>query len=648
MKSLSSVYAIRSILLLIIISLIVLSACGRPDSDLAVSLQRAETLMDEHPDSALEILDGIDAASISSEEQIARYGLLHTQALDKNYIDITDDSLISIAVEYYEKNHDDTYLMKSLYYRGRALYDMVNFDDAIVPALEAYKKAEQSGDHYWIAKTSQLIASIYYMSYNNSNSYKFWKKTISEFRKAGKEREEAFAILQSVGSLHELGKSEYAYTLIDSVGRSFHHLMSDKFFSYSYYSNLLTALSILERNDEAMLVADSILDNRFDGLRTASDYSMLTHIFMDDREKAEDFIEKGSGLVREEIDKINILYARFRLYYRYGSEDELKCSVDSLLKAAEEGASFNLNQSVAAMESAYNRSLKEKSDETANLRKKLNITLVILILFICYFFVTILRRKSIRYSRNINRLEGKLTDSRKELELRKRELSSKKQELVSMRRQLDTYTNEIDTLNEKLKEYSVSNKKLKEDIDRLNEYIDVAESTNIGLKHEVERIIEVSKNLKQELTKNFDIIRNEIENIAVQNYKMCKKGEQNRICLYLLKDFVDNKIGGNIFSTINGYVNLLYDNIIDIIVEDRNVNYTKTEIKIISLLLAGFSRNAVSLILDMKSATVYTHKNRISKKIISQENSPLSEFQALFSNKDYFIKKTDRNDSQEA
>ena len=52
-------------------------------------MDKAECLMNEKPDSALIILRNIDKTIELSESQNARYALLYSQALDKNYIDET-------------------------------------------------------------------------------------------------------------------------------------------------------------------------------------------------------------------------------------------------------------------------------------------------------------------------------------------------------------------------------------------------------------------------------------------------------------------------------------------------------------------------------------------------------------------------------
>lgn len=86
------------ILLLFTISILLSGCAAQRDLDLA------ESLIHERPDSSLAILNEWQTThkTISNAKR-ARYSLLMSMALDKNYIDIKSDSVISPAVKYYSK-----------------------------------------------------------------------------------------------------------------------------------------------------------------------------------------------------------------------------------------------------------------------------------------------------------------------------------------------------------------------------------------------------------------------------------------------------------------------------------------------------------------------------------------------------------------
>lgn len=97
-----------------LVVLCVLTSCGRNDK-IDECLNKAESCMSDTPDSALAILESIDSVHFDSRKQNARYALLKSMALDKNYIDRTDDSLVNIAVNYYRHRFNASYKFKSYY-----------------------------------------------------------------------------------------------------------------------------------------------------------------------------------------------------------------------------------------------------------------------------------------------------------------------------------------------------------------------------------------------------------------------------------------------------------------------------------------------------------------------------------------------------
>ena len=85
--------------------LVALISCNDPKS-VTDTLHRAEALMNEYPDSAWTLLNTISPDEMEQNRNRTLYALLYTQAQDKTYRDETDDSLISVAVDYYRDTDD--------------------------------------------------------------------------------------------------------------------------------------------------------------------------------------------------------------------------------------------------------------------------------------------------------------------------------------------------------------------------------------------------------------------------------------------------------------------------------------------------------------------------------------------------------------
>ena len=58
------------------------------DNQIESVLASAEISMNDNPESSLEILESIDKDLLSTRKQKAKFALLYSMALDKNYVDI--------------------------------------------------------------------------------------------------------------------------------------------------------------------------------------------------------------------------------------------------------------------------------------------------------------------------------------------------------------------------------------------------------------------------------------------------------------------------------------------------------------------------------------------------------------------------------
>lgn len=148
-----------------IIGTIICLLCSCHHDSVWQTLNHAESIMEEHPDSALALLTDIEGRKLKGETQ-ARHALLLTQAYDKNYIDETNDSLITIAVNYYNSTGNLQNQMRSRYYWTVIHMNQKDYDDALSEALDVEQLASRLEDTNYLARTKMLIARAYLFSYN--------------------------------------------------------------------------------------------------------------------------------------------------------------------------------------------------------------------------------------------------------------------------------------------------------------------------------------------------------------------------------------------------------------------------------------------------------------------------------------------------
>lgn len=128
-----------------------LSSChfSGGNNQLAV-LQYADSLMENHPDSALLLLENIDNTDTLLRADRAYYALLLTQAKDKNYIKHTTDSVMYKVVDYYDSGNNDVLRMKAHYYLARVYQDMDSVSASVGEFLIALQLAEGVKDSDFI------------------------------------------------------------------------------------------------------------------------------------------------------------------------------------------------------------------------------------------------------------------------------------------------------------------------------------------------------------------------------------------------------------------------------------------------------------------------------------------------------------------
>ena len=183
-------------LLLTILSLLLLAACTNTAPRTKHSaLTKADSLMHTHPDSALALLQSISADSLTDEANRAYHALLLSQALDKNYIDKTDDSLINIAITYYADKPVTPQQMLAHYYHARIKQNAKAYPEALYSALHAEAAALQLNDHYHLGLIYRLMMECYNRVYNTEKELEYAQLSYEHFALSEHERYTKFAQL---------------------------------------------------------------------------------------------------------------------------------------------------------------------------------------------------------------------------------------------------------------------------------------------------------------------------------------------------------------------------------------------------------------------------------------------------------------------
>lgn len=197
----------------LIVIILIIGICTGCSENKAVELQlsRAERVMQSLPDSALRIFENIDPDDISRRRTRARYALLYSQALDKNYIDQTNDSLIRIAGKYYRSQGNIRAQVLTSYYHSRILCNKRDYARSLLLLLRIEEKAQELNDSYLLGMLYHQISEIYSTCYDYPNKLKFAQQAYDSYLSAGLKNHCGYALFDIGEAYFNLEDYDNAY-----------------------------------------------------------------------------------------------------------------------------------------------------------------------------------------------------------------------------------------------------------------------------------------------------------------------------------------------------------------------------------------------------------------------------------------------------
>lgn len=129
-----------------------------------------DSLIVQQPDTALSMLEAFPTNSLQTQADSAYYGLLMTEARDKNYIIQTNDSLIQSALTYYNGTNDIEKRARAHYYSGCVYRDSQRRTESMTQYLIAKPLAEKAGERRLLSLIYLNIGYLYYSQNLNTQA----------------------------------------------------------------------------------------------------------------------------------------------------------------------------------------------------------------------------------------------------------------------------------------------------------------------------------------------------------------------------------------------------------------------------------------------------------------------------------------------
>ena len=363
-------------------------ACGQHSKHWE-TLTQVESFMEERPDSALIVLQGIDIEELASKEEKAKHALLLSVALDKNVIDRTDFEILHPAIDYYKNNGSPTEQMLTLFYQGQIHRINSQYAQALVCFCDAIKIGEDSKDIHTKARVYDAQGDVY-------KSLTKWVETIKSKLSAA----DCFSKLDNTDCyVNVLLDIFYSYTQDGDFINAEKYLnecddhikdISSKTLSkyYSYYLNYLIAtnkLNVIENTIQEYL--SKVPENNLDYISLAYAYMALGDI----NKVAESLSKNELPDDNENILRQYAIVAALNAHIQEG-RDMLESCQESFIER--DSLIYSLYENdLQYMQQQKSEKLQQERDELKKQTKTIIIISSILALLITLYLLKVVRKR---------------------------------------------------------------------------------------------------------------------------------------------------------------------------------------------------------------------------------------------------------------
>lgn len=379
------------IMLILGFGAIIMSSCKSQSKDTKYLLS-IEALNDSVPEKVLTLLDSINPEEYKDKESKALYALIKSQALDKTLVDVANDSLISIAKNYYEESSDKFHLMKSEYYHGLVNINAGNYENAIKSLLKAYDLGEEIKDYYWQGMAASKIADIFNKTANCAEELEFSKVASNCLSRYHNKKYYLYSLLDLCVAYNNLGYSDSCIYIADQLKEDVLY-KSDPWFAYETNNILGKALVRNGRYEDAIKVLESAL--RPDSIFSESiAFLGLAHLRNGEIDKGLDYLNDLNG-----IDSLQKQYLDYEINLELHNNDKALSSLRKLYEKSNKDLEKRLSSKLSIALLKFHNTEKDLLESNATKYKirtgLIIVSLLLLLIIIFFIFVQISQKRKI-------------------------------------------------------------------------------------------------------------------------------------------------------------------------------------------------------------------------------------------------------------
>ena len=589
----------NTLLLILIACLCLLPSSCRQSTETASVFAEAENLMNEQPDSALALLKSIPAPEKLTGQVQARYALLYSQALDKNYIDTANDSLIQIAVNYYKDRSDVKAKFYAYYYLGRVYVNGNQYDKATLAFINAEQEVEGLGDDYAAGLLYRQMADIYRRYYDFTKALECYQRATGYYEQAGKHQHKLWGLLSQSAVYDAMGEKQKSYDILCNVKNEAKEIDNIQYVRYCL-GDLIMLCIRMEKSAEALNFYKEFVNNySIDGLNPVF-YANLA--LLQAREKnnelALSYLKKAWNLSESVNDSINLHHLSSQIYLLQNNDSQAYSELENCVVLQNKEMLKALRQPVLTIQKDFLETELAHKQYRIKMERLVYTLAGIIVILVAVLVVSVLRKKL-----------------KKQEKTYQQKLANLQTEALERERQLRTYTQELENKS------ALSRK----DIERLT--LELA----ISKEHiEKSRLFREEARLhEQELRTGFWVL---LHKLFKRNAKQLEETlhvfdkqpyKNNEYKVKAIEEYVLN-LKGNLYGSrkasrqLEDLVNEYYDNAIERLRAEVRFPDEK-HYQLVCLLLAGLSVNLIASLTGETTNAIYKRRDKI-REILKQSS----------------------------
>lgn len=609
-----------NIVLIVIISSFFLGC--QKQYPVADKLLQAEIVMNEHPDSALNMLKGIGKEELETREHNARYALLYSQALDKNYIDLTNDSLISIAVKYYENRDDVKAKFLSYYYLGRIYTNANNLTQAILAYMEAEQLVDELGDDYAAGLLYNQMGTIYRDYYDFPKALESYRLSTEHYHKADKPLHKFYGMLSQSAIYKSMGKEADSFHILYNTLTEAKNTRKT-----SVVKNCLSELIMLclnmDKQEEAISFYHDLINNYSIDRMNSTLYANLSLLMAREKnvEKSQLYMDEAWLRATTLNDSINLYYISAQNNILFSSYQKAYYDLVQSTTLQNNRVRKVLHQPLLTVQNSFLQHELKYQEYKFKIEKYIRLLGFTILLLVSILAIILLRKKLLRnYQKSLKEsLEERDSAHEKKIKTLQQEALNREDSLRTHAAKLEarvTFSKEdVERLKKELEESKMHIEKARIFREQHQQEMDLLKSDKYDALLHINKIL---KNHFKQIENTYQVLQVKYKT-AENRDKAIEEYIQNTTA-----EFYGNKKADR---NLEKLVNELYGDVMRQL--RKEIKFPSEEhYRLACLLLAGLSINFIATLTGETTNAIYKRRDKI-REIMKDSNGICKELNLI-------------------